>query len=108
MNVDNEARASPLHSTYQSSIHSRKQSDAISVDHSPENGHSPTVDNEQAVSRLRPSYRAKFILSGHTMSISSLKFSPDGSLLASAGASITSVQIELSDVYLRRSKLPTS
>ena len=33
-----------------------------------------------------PNYKLRFILSGHTSSISSIKFSPDGSLLASAGA----------------------
>lgn len=32
-----------------------------------------------------PHYKIRFSLSGHTMSISSLKFSPDGSKLASSG-----------------------
>ncbi|KAG6381337.1 WD40-repeat-containing domain protein [Boletus reticuloceps] len=60
----------------------------MSVDHLPENGLSPSeaVPKQQAISRSRPNYCAKFILSGHTMSISSLKFSPDGNLLASSGA----------------------
>jgi COMPASS component SWD3 len=33
----------------------------------------------------RPDYRLKFTMGGHTMSISSIKFSPDGAMLASAG-----------------------
>lgn len=33
-----------------------------------------------------PSYKAQYVLSGHLRAISSLKFSPDGSTLASAGA----------------------
>jgi COMPASS component SWD3 len=33
-----------------------------------------------------PKYRLKYTLSGHSMSISSLKFSPDGSLLASSAS----------------------
>ncbi|KAF8140093.1 WD40-repeat-containing domain protein, partial [Boletus edulis] len=72
----------------QGSIEPRERSDAMSVDHLPENGHSPSVavPKQQAISRSRPNYRAKFILSGHTMSISSLKFSPDGNLLASSAA----------------------
>lgn len=110
MDVDDEARTPSANSTCQGNFESCKQSDAMSVDHLPENGHSPSaaVAKEQAISQSRPNYRAKFILSGHTMSISSLKFSPDGSLLASSGAFITSVQIELSDSILYRSKPPTS
>jgi COMPASS component SWD3 len=34
-----------------------------------------------------PHYKIRYSLSGHTMSISSLKFSPDGSKLASSGLS---------------------
>ena len=33
-----------------------------------------------------PRYNLRYTLSGHRQSISSLKFSPDGSILASAGA----------------------
>jgi len=34
-------------------------------------------------------YKAQLILSGHKKSISSVKFSPDGNLLASAGVSLS-------------------
>jgi len=34
-------------------------------------------------------YKAQLILSGHNKSISSVKFSPDGNLLASAGVSLS-------------------
>ena len=36
--------------------------------------------------RARPRYELRHTLRGHTMSISSVKFSPDGTLLASCGA----------------------
>lgn len=41
-------------------------------------------DNLQQTQQ-RPNYEPRFMLSGHTMSVSSLKFSPDGAMLASAG-----------------------
>ena len=39
----------------------------------------------QPTRQQKPNYKVQYILSGHTMSISSLKFSPDGSVLASSG-----------------------
>jgi WD40 domain-containing protein len=39
-----------------------------------------------AQTRARPRYEHKYTLRGHTMSISSVKFSPDGMLLASCGS----------------------
>lgn len=43
---------------------------------------SPPERNQQT---HKPHFKLKYTLSGHTMSISSLKFSPDGSMLASSG-----------------------
>jgi len=40
---------------------------------------------EEQTKWIGTSYRAKYILSGHTMAISSVKFNPTGSVLASAG-----------------------
>lgn len=37
---------------------------------------------------FKPQYKLRHILSGHTRSIASLKFSPDGSMLASCGVSL--------------------
>lgn len=37
------------------------------------------------LSKTGPRYKLRYTLSGHTRSISSLKFSPDGSILASCG-----------------------
>ena len=37
----------------------------------------------------KPQYKLRHILSGHTRSISSLKFSPDGFMVASSGMSVT-------------------
>jgi COMPASS component SWD3 len=37
------------------------------------------------VTPLKPNYQHQYTLSGHTMSISSLKFRPNGSILASSG-----------------------
>jgi COMPASS component SWD3 len=55
--------------------------DAMDVD-------SKGSSNTQDAKAPSPNYKLRFILSGHTSSISSIKFSPDGSLLASAGAPI--------------------
>ncbi|KIJ21594.1 hypothetical protein PAXINDRAFT_95140, partial [Paxillus involutus ATCC 200175] len=74
---------------------SHDEHDAMSLDRTPQDVPSPPVVNgmsaegpveEQETLRPKPTYRAKFILSGHAMAISSLKFSPDGTLLASSGA----------------------
>jgi COMPASS component SWD3 len=47
--------------------------------------HLPGSQEQLTAHRSGPSYRARYILSGHSLSISSVKFSPDGSLLASSG-----------------------
>lgn len=45
----------------------------------------PAVPEPQST---RPNYKTRYILSGHTRSISAVKFSPDGSMLASSGVSL--------------------
>lgn len=45
-----------------------------------------TTYKEEEIPRSGPSYQCRYILTGHTLSISSLKFSPNGKMLASAGA----------------------
>ena len=53
----------------------------------------------------KPNYRLKYTMGGHTMSISSIKFSPDGSTLASAGMLHTSSLCVLTVItYLRLRK----
>lgn len=42
-------------------------------------------DETEKTNRSKPQYALKYILSGHTRSISSIKFSPDGTMLASSG-----------------------
>ena len=52
--------------------------------------HEDTYQNEKSMTdgTSRPQYKLRHILSGHTRSIASLKFSPDGSMLASCGVSL--------------------
>lgn len=45
----------------------------------------PQCIEPSSTSKPRPNYKLRYTMGGHTMSISSIKFSPDGSMLASAG-----------------------
>jgi WD40 repeat protein len=59
--------------------------------------------------RSRPQYAVKYILSGHTMAISALKFSPDGTMLASSGAPFCPTNLlRAVDPENFGSKLPTN
>jgi WD40 repeat protein len=53
----------------------------------------PGMSQSQSLtsSAAAPNYKPQLILSGHKKSISSVKFSPDGSMLASAGVSLFAV-----------------
>ena len=53
-------------------------------------------DLPNASQSSEPVYQVKFIMSGHTRSVSSLKFSPDGTMLASAGKSYAFVILNAS------------
>lgn len=48
---------------------------------------------QKPLSNSVPNYELRFILSGHMQSVSSLKFSPDGSMLASAGVILSMVYL---------------
>lgn len=75
---------------------------------------SPVPQTESKEDRKSPrskvNYVARYILSGHTMGVSSLKFSPDGALLASAGACsrVDALCERAVTCGVDESKLPTS
>ena len=47
----------------------------------------PAIPDTPILHDGTPDYKAKYILSGHARSISAIKFSPDGTMLASCGES---------------------
>lgn len=50
---------------------------------------SGTPEEVQEPTSAVPNYTTKYIMSGHTRSISSVKFHPEGTILASAGEPVT-------------------
>jgi COMPASS component SWD3 len=68
------------------------QSEPARVSHNPE-GTQVKQETEQGLqfNNDGPKYQLRFTLSGHRRSVSALKFSPDGSMLASAGDSLVSL-----------------
>ena len=51
------------------------------------------------VDRKRPDYKLHYTLSGHTMSISSIKFSPNGKFLASGCESLSIYVLQTSSTH---------